>query len=254
MAAELYAFTCGHLTIPLGFLLAGRDGTIRVPVPSFLVVHPKGTALFDSGLHLDALHDPAAHVGEFLAKFHSFDFHAGEEVAARLGGVGVDAGRVDFVVNSHLHFDHAGGNAQLPNAEIVIQQREWEAAHRDDRATKGYVGRDFDTGQPLRRLDGEWDVFGDGSVVCFPSPGHTPGHQSLRVRTERGGEYVLCGDACYLKESLEKLHLPGVIADADAARRTLQRFGALQQAGARIVFGHDPEFWATVPQAPTRLG
>lgn len=254
MTAQLYAFTCGHLTIPLGFLLAGRAGTIRVPVPSFLVVHAKGTALFDSGLHRDALHDPVAYVGEFLARFHGFDFHAGEEIAARLGAAGLEAGRVDHVINSHLHFDHAGGNAQLPNAEVVIQRREWEAAHRDDRGKRGYVGRDFDTGQPLRQLDGEWDVFGDGSVVCFPSPGHTPGHQSLRVRTERGGEYVLCGDACYLKESLEKLHLPGVIADEDAARATFLRFRALQQAGARIVFGHDPEFWATVPQAPARLG
>ena len=54
------------------------------------------------------------------------------------------------------------------------------------------------------------------TVVCIPTPGHTPGHHSLRVRTEFGGEFVLCGDACYLKHSLDHLALPGVIADRDA--------------------------------------
>ena len=95
-------------------------------------------------------------------------------------------------------------------------------------------------------------MFGDGAVVCFPTHGHTPGHQSLRVRTARG-ELVLCGDACYLRASLEQLALPGVVFDREAALATLKRFAAMQAAGTRILVGHDPEFWATVPQAPLRL-
>jgi N-acyl homoserine lactone hydrolase len=79
-----------------------------------------------------------------------------------------------------------------------------------------------------------------------------PGHQSLRVRTERG-EVVLAADACYLRRTLEEMHLPGVVHDPEAMRQSLQRLRALQTAGARIFFGHGPEFWANVPQAPAAM-
>jgi N-acyl homoserine lactone hydrolase len=253
MPVELYAFTCGFLTIPRAFMLAGEAGFITVPVPSYLVTHPKGRVLFDTGLHVATLENPVAHIGEVLARYHTFHFHVGEEIGARLTGLEVPPDRVDIVVNSHLHFDHCGGNGQLANADVVVQRRELEHA-RAVESTSGYLLADWDTGQRLRPVDGEHDLFGDGTVVCLPTYGHTPGHQSLRVRTEQGGEFVLCGDACYLKESLEKMHAPGVIADKDAALDVFRRFREMQARGAKIMFGHDPEFWKTVPQAPIRLG
>ena len=158
-----------------------------------------------------------------------------------------------FLVNSHLHYDHSGGNAQLPNADVVVQRREWEHARSLPDDDPGYRRADFDTGQRVRLVDGELDLFGDGTVLCFPTYGHTPGHQSLRVKTARG-EYVLCGDACYLKRTLDELHLPGVLADREAALAALRRFRSLQAGGAQILFGHDPEFWKSVPQGPERLG
>jgi len=103
-------------------------------------------------------------------------------------------------------------------------------------------------------VGGEHDVFGDGTVVCLPTYGHAPGRQSLRVRTELGGEFVLCGDACYLKKSLEDLHVPGAIADKAAATAVFRRFREMQARGSTIMYGHDPDFWMTVPQAPVRLG
>jgi glyoxylase-like metal-dependent hydrolase (beta-lactamase superfamily II) len=253
MTVQLYAFTCGFLTIPRGFMLEGEKGTITVPVPSYLIVHPKGRVLFDSGLHAATLDDPAAYVGEVLARYHSFHFHPGEEVGARLAPIDVAPERVDIVINSHFHFDHCGGNAQAPNADILVQKREAEHA-RGVQSASGYLTSDWDTGQKLRLVDGEHDVFGDASVVCIPTYGHTPGHQSLRVRTERGGEFVLCGDACYLKESLESLRTPGVIADKAAALSVFHRLREMQGRGSRIMFGHDPDFWKDVPQAPLRLG
>ena len=253
MTVDLYAITCGHLTIPKAFMLERAEGSIKVPVPSYLVVHPKGTVLFDTGLHLDSQVDAAAYAGDFLFSFHDFHFTGGEEIGARLRTIDFDPTAVDLVINSHLHFDHCGGNAQLPDATIVVQRREWEYAHRDDAERKGYLADDFDTGQPVMLVDGENDLFEDGSVVIIPSYGHTPGHQSLRVRTATS-EFLLCGDACYLRESLDDLHLPGIIADPAAARDTLQRFRELEAAGTRIMFGHDPEFWTSVPQAPTVLG
>lgn len=253
MSVQLHAFTCGWLTIPRAFMLDGEDGLIKVPVPCYLVTHPRGRVLFDTGLHAATLDEPAAHIGEALARYHAFDFQPGQEIAARLTAFGVDPACIDVVINSHLHFDHCGGNAQLPNADVVIQRRELEHA-RAVESTRGYLQIDWDTGQKIRAIDGEHDLFGDGTVVCLPTYGHTPGHQSLRVRTETGGEFVLCGDACYLRDSLETLRLPGVIADKAAALAVFHRLRDMQSRGVRIMYGHDPDFWTTVPQAPVRLG
>lgn len=252
MTVTLSAFTCGHLTIPTAFMLAGRDGTSRVPITSYLIDHPRGRVIFDSGLHLDTQHDPTAHIGELLATYHEFDYGTGEDIAHRLTSIDVDPTSITHVINSHLHFDHCGGNEQLPNATVIVQRPEWDAA-RDGGEERGYVADDFDTGQPVRLIDGEHDLFGDGSVVLFPTYGHTPGHQSVRVRVSSGGDYVLCGDACYLKEALDTMTLPGIIADPGGVTRSFHVFRDLQQQGATIMYGHDLEFWRTVPQAPATL-
>jgi glyoxylase-like metal-dependent hydrolase (beta-lactamase superfamily II) len=199
---QLYAFTCGWLTGDLAGFLAGETGRIRVPIPCFLIEHPRGRVLFDSGLHPATQTDPAARLGR-LAPFFDVEFGPGEEVSARLAALGVDAGRVDWLVNSHLHFDHTGGNALVPNARLVVQRREWEAGQDADlRARNAYDPADYDHGHDLLAVDGEYDLFGDGRIVCLPTYGHTPGHQSLRVRLD-DGDVILTGDACYLRATLE---------------------------------------------------
>jgi N-acyl homoserine lactone hydrolase len=95
-------------------------------------------------------------------------------------------------------------------------------------------------------------LFGDGSVVCLPTHGHTPGHQSLKLRLA-GGEVVLAADSCYFCQTLRERRLPRFAFDKEAMLRSLDRLAALERAGARIFFGHDPEFWATVPHAPAAL-
>ena len=67
MSLKLYAFTCGHLTGELGHLMEGGEGRIRLPIPAYLIEHPKGTALFDTGMHPDCQHDPAARLGALAA-------------------------------------------------------------------------------------------------------------------------------------------------------------------------------------------
>lgn len=246
---RLLAFTCGWLTGPLGGFLEGEHGRLRVPVPCYLVEHPRGRLVFDTGMHPDTQRDPAQRLGD-LAKVFEVHYEPGEELAARLAAVGVAPGDVRWLVNSHLHFDHTGGNAQLPDARLLVQRREWEAGQRDEEvAANFYTRRDYDLGHDLLLVDGEHDVFGDGSVVCVPTYGHTPGHQSLRVRLP-GGDVVLAADACYLRRTLEALHLPATVRDREAALASLRRLRALREAGSRIFFGHDPEFWRGVPQAP----
>jgi glyoxylase-like metal-dependent hydrolase (beta-lactamase superfamily II) len=250
---RLFALTCGWLTGPMGGFLAGETGRLRVPVPCFLIDHPRGMVLFDSGLHPDAGRDPAGRLGA-AARVFDVEFRAGEDVAARLAALGVDPAAVRHLIVSHLHFDHTGGNASVPNARLAVQRREWEAGHDPDLVRANfYDPKDYDTGHDVLVVDGEHDLFGDGRVVCLPTHGHTPGHQSLRVRLDGGEEVVLAADACYLRRTLEALHLPSVVHDRDAMLASLRRLRALRDAGARIVYGHDPEFWAAVPQAPNEV-
>ncbi len=194
MSLAVYALTCGWLEGELGHLMEGGEGRIRLPIPAYLIEHPNGTALFDTGMHPDCQLDPAARVGARIAGLFAFDYHRGEEISARLAALGRDPARIDLIVNSHFHFDHCGGNAQIPNATLVVQRREWDAGMAADiAAQRGFNPRDFDLGHKLRLIDGEHDVFGDGSAVCLPTHGHTPGHQSLKLRLA-GGDIVLAAD------------------------------------------------------------
>ena len=253
MAIKLYAMTCGHLTGELGRLMEGGEGRIRIPVPAYLIEHPKGLALFDSGMHPDCQRDPAARVGARISGLFGFDYPPAEEVGARLMAIGRDPARIDILINSHFHFDHVGGNALIPNATMLVQRREWEAALDPDiAAPHGFNRRDFDLGHKLLLLDGEHDVFGDGSVICLPTYGHTPGHQSLRVRLDKG-EVVLAADACYFCRTLRERRLPRRVHDRAAMLASLDRLAALEAGGARIFFGHDPDFWKTVSQAPAPI-
>ena len=252
MTAEIFAFECGKITMPLAiFFENAEEGTMVAPIPSFFVRHPRGSLLFDTGLNAVTRTDPAGYLGERLAGMTTVHFEPGEEIAARLESVDVDIANVDYVVNSHLHFDHCGCNSAACNAPVIVQRREWEWATGDD-AGGGYVRSDYDTGQEIKAIDGEHDVFGDGSVMCIPSYGHTPGHQSLKVQTAKG-EFVLTGDACYLKQTLDELALPGVMHDREQTIASLKMFRELQSRGATIIYGHDPEFWPTLPKGPKPL-
>ena len=253
MTLNVFAFTCGTVTGEFGRLMEGGEGDIMVPVPVFLIEHPKGTALFDTGLHPDCQHDPAGRLGERLAKLFKIGFRPGEEISARLEAIGRDPAKIDLLISSHFHFDHCGGNALIPNATLLVQRREWDAGQDPEQcASRGFDPRDFDLGHKLRIVDGEHDVFGDGSVVCLPTHGHTPGHQSLKLRLP-GGDIVLAADSCYFCRTLRERRLPRFAYDKEAMLAVLDRLEAMEKAGARIFFGHDPEFWATVPQAPAAI-
>lgn len=236
---RLFAFTVGWMTLPLSFFLAGEEGRIRFPATAFLIDHPAGLALFDTGLGPRFVRavgtDPKTMV----------DIEEDGTIDARLRAIGVDPAEVRWILSSHLHTDHAGGHAYLPNATVVVQATEHEYAFSG--ADRAYHQPEFDLGHPFLRVHGEHDVFGDGHVVLFPTPGHTPGHQSARIRTP-GGEVVLASDCCNLKRSLDELRLPDHCHDADQYLGTLKTLAAMRARGTRIFYSHDPVFWAGIPQ------
>jgi glyoxylase-like metal-dependent hydrolase (beta-lactamase superfamily II) len=250
MSVKIHPMVCGWLEVDAGAILAGESGNLKLPIPSYLLEHPRGRLVFDTGLHRDLQRD-SSRLGK-LAKAFTVRFKAGEDLAAQLQARQFDPARIDYMVNSHLHFDHVGGNADLPNAKLIVQRREWEAT-KDPKLVKvnGYNHADFDLGHQLQLIDGEHDVFGDGSIVCFPSYGHTAGHQSLRVRTDTG-EYVMTADSCYMRKVFEEMVLPPFAFSYDAMREVIERYRKMERAGARLIFGHDAAQWNSdgTPAAP----
>jgi glyoxylase-like metal-dependent hydrolase (beta-lactamase superfamily II) len=247
MTVQLFAFTCGHLTADAERFLSGAGGKLTVPVPAYLIVHDAGKVVFDTGLNI-AIRQGGADLRPD-ADAWEVDFPQGADIVSQLARLGVAPGDIRYVVNSHLHFDHCGGNAQFPDATLIVHAREWRAAHSAKAQAAGiYDPSDFGGIAAVRTVEGELDLFGDGSVVVFPTPGHTPGHQSLRLQLA-GGTAVLAADCCYLKQTLDASHLPRFVYNCAQMLASLGTIRQMQGDGARIFFGHDPDFWKTIPQA-----
>src|SRR3954454_8871667 len=190
-------------------LVTGGSGAMRYPVPGYAIVHQRGVVVFDTGLH-DTLMSSSDELGG-LSRVFTIELTPDDLIDARLAEHGVEIGAVTHLVNSHLHFDHCGRNGPLAHATTLVQRAEWDAARRPGPST--YVGVDLDeiSAGHVQLIDGPQDVFGDGTVVCVPTPGHTAGHQSLLVRasTDAGADAVLLvGDACYLASMLAGDVLP----------------------------------------------
>jgi N-acyl homoserine lactone hydrolase len=235
---RLFAFTTGHVTMPLAFFLDGEAGEIRAPVTAFLIDHPAGLTLFDSGFGKRFVRPAGTVATSFI------DIEEGQTMAERLQQIGVDPGAIRWIIASHFHADHAGGNADFPNASIIVHEDEVSFA-RDMADGELYSLAEFDTGQPYIRVRGEHDVYGDGTVVVFPTPGHTPGHQSARIQTA-GSDIILTGDCCNLKRSLDELRLPDHCHDADKSLQSLKLLRSMQDKGARVMPSHDPVFWSKI--------
>lgn len=248
MTPTLFAFTCGHVTSERAAFLEGESGQFTVPVPAYLIVHEQGNVLFDTGLNVAIRQDKARLLGA-AADDWEIDFPYGADIASQLVRLGIAPSGIRYVVNSHLHFDHCGGNAHFPKATLIVHAKEWRAAQRPALHAAGiYQPDDFAHIETVRELGGELDLFGDGAVVVFPTPGHTPGHQSLRLQLA-SGPVVLAADCCYLKETLDTLHLPRSVYNRAQMLASLGAIRQMQSDGARIFFGHDPDFWKTIPQA-----
>ncbi|HET8568285.1 MAG TPA: N-acyl homoserine lactonase family protein [Candidatus Limnocylindria bacterium] len=176
------------------------------PVWSALLRTPEGNILFDTGLHPVHISRPEATFGPRTGM--RVVMADADAILSRLGSLGVTPGAVDVVVNSHLHFDHAGNDRAFPNATFVVQ-REHLAHAKGKPDFPGVYWAD----PALRFVPAEGRMRVAKGVEVVPTPGHAPGHQSLVVDLSESGRVVLCGDAAYTRENLER----GVSAQPDAA-------------------------------------
>jgi len=221
---------------------APREEMIDIPVPCFLIRHPKGDVVFDTGCNPAVATDAAAAWGglaRVMQPIHGPDEHIGTALAA----LGVQADAVPHVVLSHLHADHAGCNALFRNAEFVVQASEHAAASAEDAAAQGYIRGEWDIGRPMRQVSGEVDLFGDGLIRLLPLPGHTPGQMGALLTLAGGRRVFLAVDAVPMQAMLAEDIMPRNMRDPETARASIARVRALHADGVGVICGHDMAQW-----------
>ena len=233
MRVEL--LNAGWMTAPCGLWRQGEvepERPSRVPVPVYLIESGSERILVDTGLNPAAAVDREGHYGQGPISFFALE----QELPL---AEQVDLATLTRVVMTHLHFDHAGGLDLLPGTvPVYIQRREWEAALDPEAVAKNFfLPRDYEgVATQVVSVEGDHDLLGDGSVQLLSTPGHTPGHQSVRV-----GELVIGGDVAHLAVTLDDRRFPSFGDDLEAQDRSAERLRELREAGARVQPGHDPE-------------
>ncbi len=251
---RLYPICAGRVTLDKSFLTAGRGmGTrITVPVEVFLITHPKGNILVDTGIPKQLAIDPVARWGEAKVKITTPDLGPDEDTVSQLKKLGFTTDDVHYVINTHLHLDHAGCNEYFDKSTFLVQKDELRAAFWPEVFQRGsYYRSDFDHPLKYEELEGDYDVHGDGVVQIIRSPGHTQGHQSVLINLAKEGPFVLTGDSCYLTENMDQEIVPGIVWSPELALSSIRKLRYLRdKKGAFIITGHDPGLWPQIKHAP----
>src|SRR5436853_5411209 len=187
---KLYIFDCEHLKSGNPDVLTARGVTTTdMSVAAYLIVHPRGTLLWDSGVIPDELIQPSGTV-EARATVKT-------TVKGQLAELGYKPSDITYLALSHNHYDHSANANNFAGSTWLVQRAERAAMFPDTPpATPNNAAARFSAlkNSKTKILDGDYDVFGDGSVVIIATPGHTPGHQSLLVNLRKTGSVVLSGD------------------------------------------------------------
>lgn len=255
-AVQLYALDCGRVTVSDAGMFADNgalDGQTRDLVdPCYLIRHPDGDLLWDTGLG-----DAIADAPEGRVVNGPFTLRVPARLADQLAQLELTPADIEFVSISHSHFDHVG-NAGLFTASTWLldaDERAW--MFRDEaRGAEEFAVIAPIENAPTRALegDGDTDVFGDGSVVIVQAPGHTPGHDVLLVRLPNAGPVLLTGDMWHMSESREQRLVPAFNVDRAQTIASMDKVEALAtETGARVIRQHVPEDFDALPRFPAAL-
>ena len=219
---------------------------VKLPINYFLIEHRDGPILFDTGLDPEILKNPnyiSSSIGRFfLRRVFRFEATSGDRLDSVVKAAGFTSNAITRAVISHLHFDHIGGIEQIPQAELIVSDREWAQLstpqperdwilreHIEIPGARWHLIQFHPTDDPLlQSFEGAYDVAGDGSIVLLPTPGHTPGSLSMLIRREGWSPILLVGDLTYEAALLEKDITPG-IGDAAELRRSYAKVRHLKE-------------------------
>jgi len=261
---RMYVFSSGALTIGKGVLqnFATMDPPIQIPVGFYVIKHPKGNILFDTGNNDKLIEDknwwPAGLQG--LKPAMTPDV----AIDVQLKKIGLTPDDIKYVVCSHLHLDHGGNVGKFPNSTIVVQKSEIQNAFWPEPGTGGpYIIGDV---MPLRapnsnypnavkmiQLDGDLDLFGDGSVVIKRWVAHTPDSQMMTVKLKNTDLAILTGDNVYFRENVDKSIAPNLVLAYDPAGfykayEWIRMMMATQKAD--YFTAHDPDAFKALKKPP----
>lgn len=248
-AISLHGFECGRLVQPdLGrfndtFRFKGEKR--ELVAGCFLIRHPNGILLWDTGLTPDLIGATNGPPGQTLK----------ESIPDRLKALGLTPDQITYVGISHHHADHTGGAKDFPNAELLIGKGDWDAlkAMKADDRPAAQLSQWLTGGGKVTPVTGDKDVFGDGSVIMLAMPGHTPGHSALLVKLA-SGYVLLSGDEYHFRENRAANGVPTFNwnrADTLASHKRFEEIAA--NLKARVVIQHDARDLGELPAFPAAL-
>lgn len=245
---KLYVFDCGLLNLESLeiFNLAENESPVRqMFIPCYLIEHKKGRLLWDGGL------PKAVADAEEPVSIDGATMLYNRWIVDQLADMGISPADITHVAYSHLHFDHAGAANFFLKSNVIMQKNEWGAAF-------GGGGEFVDTtlfdglkGASVTFTDGDYDVFGDGSVKLIYTPGHTPGHQVLLITLENTGPVLLSGDLYHTRANRSLRRAPTFNYDAQQTLESMEKIEQLLVAtGATLWIEHDKALADTLKKAP----
>jgi N-acyl homoserine lactone hydrolase len=249
---RLYVLDCGTISAMDPALFGLRASEINreatFVTPCYLIVHPKGTLIWDVGQvpDQDIPDDGTEVVQQGILK-------AKRRLGPQLAAIGFEPKDITYIAMSHYHADHTA-NANLFAGSIwIVQQAEYDVMFSDAqvgiRMPDTY--KDLKTARRITLNNADYDVFGDGSVIIKTAPGHTPGHQMLFLKLKKFGPLLLAGDLYHLPEERTLDRVPTFDFDAAMTRATRKKVDQfLQQTGATLWIQHDPPTYASLKKAP----
>jgi glyoxylase-like metal-dependent hydrolase (beta-lactamase superfamily II) len=233
-------------------LPADKSRQITIPVSMWVIDHPKGLVVFDTGNNV-AISDGkckdywAAGNCDFLKPSQK----RSDVIDEQLKKLGYSVDKVKVVITSHTHLDHTGNIAMFPNAIHAFQKKElyqgWWPEKFQGRAVNGtFVLNDVAAARDYNylELDGDYDLFGDGSVMILFTPGHTLGHQSVKAKLASGGSIIMSQDAVWMQENLDG-YPAGLNYSVQAYTNSLNRLKFMRDLeGAQLFMAHDQDQFA----------